>query len=90
MINMRTDIPVKEELIDKVKLYLAQINDLCVKVNGTLEELVKDDKLLTKEQIMEYFHMDKIPTGLPKIRVGNKMMALESDVKDYINKRKRV
>lgn len=74
MLNLRTDFPCKEGIVEQLQNIYAQINDLTREAEQILRNACDtNDVYLTRDQVAEMFHCDpkKIPKGLPKIRFKN-------------------
>lgn len=90
MLDLKKDIPVRQECFDVVEDKIAQIRDLLLEAEQTLHMAVETkDCLLTKEEVAEYFRCspNAIPRAIPRFRQSGSSLFLKSDVDAYVNKR---
>ena len=91
MLNLRTDIPIKADVIDQINLRHAQIRDLLIE-EEQLMALANDNKvLLTREEVARKLRctVDKIPRPIPRIRIGKNYLFETGDVEAYIQSKKK-
>lgn len=86
MIDIKTDIPVREECFKAVQDIHAQIRDLLVEEEQLLHAAVSDEVLMTAEEVAEFFRTDKkhIPNGIPKLRRGCVSLYPKTEVLNYV------
>lgn len=91
MLNLRTDVPVKEDVIETVQNQLAQMRDLTLEVEQTLRLCVSKHIYLTRAEVAEMLRCDekKIPRPIPRMRVGRQYLFDQDDVKAFLDSKKR-
>ena len=91
MLNLRTDIPIKEEVIDMVQNQLAQVRDMTLEIEQTLKMAMNEKVLLTREELAKMLRCDvkKIPRPIPRMRVGSQYLFSLEDVNAFLDSKKR-
>lgn len=92
MLNIKTDIPVKEDLTESLQNIFAQIRDLLIEAEQQLAFVrANGDYFLTKKEVAEYFHCEvsKIPRAIPRLRRGNDLLFKKSDIDEYVKMKTR-
>lgn len=91
MLNIRTDIPIKENVIETTQNILAQVRDLTLEIEQVLKMAIEDDVLLLKEEVAQRLHCDKakIPRSIPKMRVGKNTLYSLKDLNAFLQSKKR-
>lgn len=90
MLNIKTDIPIKQDCIEAIQDKFAQIRDLMSESEVLLKNAIApDDILLTQEEVAEKFHCDTkhIPRQIPRFRCAGKVLFQLSDVNNFIQKK---
>ena len=88
MLNLRTDIPVKQDVIEQIEHLHAQIRDLLVEQEQLLRLAIDEDLLLTKEEVKQKLRCDKVPKQIPHIRIGNTFLYQLGDINAFIKEKK--
>ena len=91
MLNLRTDVPVKEDVLEAVQNKLAQIRDLCLEIEQTMKLAVDEHILLTREEVAKMLRCEekKIPGVIPKMRIGKQYLFDQNDIKAFLESKKR-
>lgn len=91
MLNLRTDVPIKEDVIETIQNQLAQMRDLTLEVEQTLRLSVNKHLYLTRSEVAEMLRCDekKIPRPIPRMRVGRQYLFDQDDVKAFLDSKKR-
>ncbi len=91
MIDIKTDLPVREECFNAIQDRFAQIRDLMVECEQILHAACSDEVLMTADEVAEYFRTDKkhIPAGLPKVRRNRENLYSRADVVNYVKTKLR-
>lgn len=91
MINLRTDVPLPEEVIQRVQTISAQIRDLLLEQEQVLLLGINKKQLLKREEVAKLLRCDehKIPRAIPRIRVGKNWLFELQDVESFIESKKR-
>jgi len=91
MLNLRTDIPVKEDVIEQVEHLHAQIRDLLFEQEQLLKLSIGEDLLLTRDEVAIKLRCEpkKIPKCIPKIRIGNNYLYELKDVNAFVRSKKK-
>ena len=87
MLDLKTDIPVKQDCIEAIQDKFAQIRDLMSESEVLLKNAITpDDVLLTQQEVADYLRCDMkhIPRQIPRLRVSSKMLFRRSDVTSYV------
>lgn len=90
MLDIRTDIPIKQNCIEAIQDKFAQIRDLMSESELLLKNAISpDDILLTQEEVAEKFRCDvkHIPRQIPRMRCSGKVLFQISDVNNFIQKK---
>lgn len=89
MINLRVDLPVKQDVVDLIQLKIAQIRDELVEIEELMRNATQERILLTKEEVQKFLRVEKVPPAIKKIRCGNKWLYERQDVYNFIDSKKR-
>lgn len=91
MLNIRTDIPIKQNAVDYAQELFAQIRDLTLEAEQTLKVATQEKTLLTKQEVGKLLRCDpkKIPKVIPHLRVGMNVLYDQQDVYTFIDSRKQ-
>lgn len=91
MLNIKTDHPLKKEVLEEVQTRLAQMRDLTLEVEEVLRSVSNGKVLLTREETAKILRCDakRIPHKIPHLRCGRSILYEQSDVFEFINSSKR-
>ncbi|MBO7715858.1 MAG: hypothetical protein J6S85_20005 [Methanobrevibacter sp.] len=91
MLNIRTDIPIKQNSIDYAQELFAQIRDLTLEAEQVLKVATQAKTLLTRDEVSKILRCDlkKIPKVIPHIRVGMNILYDQQDVYTFIDSKKQ-
>lgn len=91
MIDLRTDIPVKEDLTKRIQLILSQIRELTLEVEQVLALAIDKHVLLTRKEVAEMLRCEekKVPRPIPRIRSGRNWLFELADVEAFIASKKK-
>lgn len=92
MLNLKSDIPIKEELSEAFQLRIAQARDLLLEMEQIMKlELEAEDICYTRKELAEKFKCDehKIPRAIPSFRVSKNILYRKRDVDEFIESRLR-
>lgn len=91
MLNLRTDVPIKEDVIETVQTQLAQIRELTLEVEQTLKLCLDTHVLLTRSEVAKMLRCpeNKIPRPIPRMRVGSQYLFDQDDIKAFLDSKKR-
>lgn len=91
MLDIRKDIPVKEDAIDRINQTYGQIVDLLNECREIMGVAAKGRVLLKREEVANILRCEpkSIPRVIPNIRVGRNWLYEEKDVYDFIESRKK-
>lgn len=91
MLNLKTDIPIKTDVIEAVQVQLAQIREMTLEVEQILKLALADNIYYTREETAKMLRCDgkKIPSKIPRFRVGNQYLFDLKDINDFIAQKKR-
>lgn len=87
MLDIKTDIPVKQDCIEAIQDKFSQIRDLMSESELLLKSAINpDDTLLTQEEVANFLRCDTkhIPRQIPRFRSGGKVLFQQSDVNNFI------
>ena len=90
MLNLKNDIPIKEEIDKAIESRIAQITDLLGEVKElNRKALDSEHTYLTREELAQMFHCDpkKTPRAIPCFRVGKNVLYKQSDIEAFIESR---
>ena len=89
MLNIKTDIPVKEDIQEAINARLAQAHDLLNEVQVLERMKLEQDVFVSKQELADRFHCDvkQVPHQIPSIRMGKTYLYKESDVAEFIKSR---
>lgn len=90
MLNLKNDIPVKEEIDKAIESRIAQITDLLGEVKElNRKALDSEHTYLTREELAQMFHTDikHVPRAISSFRVGKNVLYKQSDVETFIESR---
>lgn len=91
MLDLTKDLPIRENIIQFRQLKHQQIRDILLELEQA-DALFQDKSvLLTKEEAAEKLRCepDKIPSKIPRIRVGSKRLFQLGDIEHFIESKKR-
>ncbi len=85
MIDIKTDFPIREDCLRAIQDRNAQIRDLLIEIEQILGSAVKEDVLMTAQEVADYYRTDTkhIPKGIPKMRRGKDYLYSRGDVVNY-------
>lgn len=91
MLDLTKDIPIRENIIQFRQLKHQQIRDILLELEQADALLQDKSVLLTKEEAAEKLRCepDKIPSKIPRIRVGSKRLFQLGDIEHFIESKKR-
>ncbi len=89
MLNLRTDIPVKADVIEQIEHIHAQIRDLLLEQEQLLRLSMDENILLTKEEVKQKLRCEKVPKQIPHVRVGNTYLYQLADINAFIRSKKK-
>lgn len=91
MLDLRKDIPIREEIVQFRQLKHQQIRDILLELEQADALLQDKSVLLTREETAEKLRCepDKIPSKIPRIRVGSKRLFQLGDIEHFIESKKR-
>lgn len=91
MLDLRSDRVVKEDVIAIRQLKYQQIRDLLLELEQVDALLQDKSVLLTREETAEKLRCDpqKIPSRIPRVRVGSKRLFQLGDIEAFIAEKKR-
>ena len=90
MLNLKSNVPVKEELSEELQFRVAQIRDLLLEIEQIQKlQLEAEDICYTREELAHKFKCDpkKIPRAIPSFRVSRNILYKKSDVDAFIKAR---
>lgn len=90
MLNIRSDVPIKQDAVDAVQELFAQIRDLTLEAEQLLKLATQEKVLLTREEVAKLLRCDesKVPKVIPSIRTGRKRLFEQKDVYAFIESKK--
>ena len=91
MLDLTKDLPIRENIIQFRQLKHQQIRDILLELEQADALLQDKSVLLTKEEAAEKLRCepDKIPSKIPRIRVGSKRLFQLGDIEYFIESKKR-
>lgn len=91
MLDLTKDLPIRENIIQFRQLKHQQIRDILLELEQADALLQDKSVLLTKEEAAEKLRCepDKIPSKIPRIRVGSKRLFQLGDIEHFIESKKR-
>lgn len=91
MLNLRTDVPIKQDVLEAVQNRLAQQRDLSLEIEQMLKMCIDDEVLLTRSEVAKMLRCDekKIPRAIPRMRVSSNYLFDKNDVKAFLESKKR-
>lgn len=91
MLDLRTDILVKEDVIARFQQNDAQIRDLLNENELILAKLKEPHLLMTRQEVAERLRCEaeKIPKAIPRTRIGKNWLYDKSEVEAYIIRKTR-
>ena len=91
MLNLRSDVPIKAEVLEEVRVRFAQIRDLQNEAEQLLHMAIVEDKdvFMTREEVAELFKCpaNRVPRVIPRIRIGKNWLFKKGDVNAFIEER---
>lgn len=90
MLNLKSDLPIKENLSNELQFRIAQIRDLLLEVEQIQKlQIEAEDLYYTREELAAKFKCDphKIPRAIPSLRVSKNILYRKSDVDEFIENR---
>lgn len=91
MLDIRKDKLVREDVVAFRQLKHQQIRDILLELEQADALLEDDSLLLTRAETAEKLRCDpmKIPTKIPRIRVGKERLFQLGDIKAFIEEKRR-
>lgn len=91
MLDLRKDVPIREEIVQFRQLKHQQIRDILLELEQADALLQDKTVLLTREETAEKLRCDpnKIPSRIPRVRVGSKRLFQLGDIEQFIAEKKR-
>lgn len=91
MIDLRTDVLVKEDVIARFQQNDAQIRDLLNENELILAKLKEPHILMTREEVATKLRCEptKIPRAIPRCRIGKNWLFDKVEVENFILKKTR-
>lgn len=91
MLDIRKDLPIRENIIQFRQLKYQQIRDILLELEQADALLQDKSVLLTREEAAEKLRCDplKIPSKIPRVRVGSKRLFQLGDIEAFIAEKKR-
>lgn len=91
MLNLRNDIPLKENVIDRVQQELAIIRDHSLAIEELVRFATQEKVYLTRQEVAELLRCDTkhIPRQIPNVRVSKNWVYDRDDVYKFLETRKR-
>jgi hypothetical protein len=93
MLDLKTDMPIKEELVKEVQVKFAQAKDIMDEALNLLQISVTKEKakeiLLTREEVAEKLRCktNEIPRSVPRFKSGKQWLFPSKDLDEWIKER---
>lgn len=93
MLDLRTDVPIRKEVLDEVQTRFAQIRDLQDEAMTLLAIAVnnKQEVYLTRPEVASMLRCEekRIPRDIPRCKRGKEYLFSSEDVKNWVKSHKK-